>query len=229
MADALSQRNVVDAMVMSPDRLSVQRTASPAATPLNYDRYDCMRNKSPSSGPPPRKSMSSSSVVTIQLWYPTPRVTDPSVAIIMFTGIVGSHPKGVPSVGISLTSICIFRGSALIQHPMLDLYGSKGGRSNVVRRVILHLPVTSTNRVLVFVSTTCVARVGRAQSVEWFKKLRRAPLVTECCSHMQFEWWNNVFCFASKYHSDCWWCCSNQSPSCGITQLSSAKWYSANC
>jgi hypothetical protein len=84
----------------------------------------------------------------------------------MFTGIVGSHPEGVLSVGISLTSLCICLGSALIQHPMLDVYGTKGGRSNVGRRVILHLPVISTNRVLVFVSTTCVARAGRAQSVE---------------------------------------------------------------
>jgi hypothetical protein len=83
----------------------------------------------------------------------------------MFTGIVGSHPEGVLSVGISPTSLCICRGSALIHHPMLDVYGTKGGRSNVGRRVILHLPVISTNRVLVFVSTTCVARAGRAQSM----------------------------------------------------------------
>jgi hypothetical protein len=86
------------------------------------------------------------------------------VAIIMFAGIVGSHPEGVLSVGISPTSLCICRGSALIQHPMLDVYGTKGGWSIVGRRVILHLPVISTNRVLVFVSTTCVARAGRAQA-----------------------------------------------------------------
>jgi hypothetical protein len=46
MADALSQRNIVDAMLMSPDLLSVTRNASPAATPPSSDRYDCMRNKS---------------------------------------------------------------------------------------------------------------------------------------------------------------------------------------
>jgi hypothetical protein len=86
------------------------------------------------------------------------------VAIMMFTGIVGSHPEGVLSVGISPTSLYICRGSALIQHPMLDVYGTKGGRSIEGRRVILHLPVISTNRVLVFVSTTCVARAGRAQA-----------------------------------------------------------------
>jgi hypothetical protein len=56
-----------------------------------------------------------------------PRVTDPSVAIIMFTGIVGYHLVGVLGVGISPTSLCICRGSAFIQHPMLDVYGTKGG------------------------------------------------------------------------------------------------------
>jgi hypothetical protein len=84
----------------------------------------------------------------------------------MFTRNVGSHPVGVLSVGISPTTICICRGSALIKHPILDLYGTKGGRSNVGRRVILHLPVISTNRVFVFVSTTCVDRAVPAQSVE---------------------------------------------------------------
>jgi hypothetical protein len=78
----------------------------------------------------------------------------------MFTGIVGSHPEGVLSIEIYPTSLCICRGSALIQHPMLDVYCNKGGRSSVGRRVILHLPVISTNRVLVFVSTTCVALAG---------------------------------------------------------------------
>jgi hypothetical protein len=47
---------------------------------------------------------------------------------------------------------------------MLDVYGTKGGRSSDGRRVILNLLVISTNRVLVFVSTTCVARAGRAQA-----------------------------------------------------------------
>jgi hypothetical protein len=84
----------------------------------------------------------------------------------MFTGVVGSHPVGVLSVGTYPTSICICRGSALIQHPMLDVYGTRGGGSDVGRRVILYLPVIGTNRVLVFVSTTCVARAGRTQSVE---------------------------------------------------------------
>jgi hypothetical protein len=82
------------------------------------------------------------------------------VAIMIFIEIMGSHSVGVLSVGISPTSLCICRSSALIHHPMLDVYGTKGGRSIDGRRVILNLPVTSTNRVLVFVSTTCVARAG---------------------------------------------------------------------
>jgi hypothetical protein len=146
----------------------------------------------------------------------------------MLTGIVGSHPVGFLSVGISPVILCICHGSALIHHPMLDVYGTKGGRSKVGRRVVLHLPVISTNWVLVFVSTMCVARAGCAQSVGWFEKRRRSLLVMGCCSHVSFEWWYNVFCSASKYHSDCWWCCSNQSPSCRITQLSGVKWSSAN-
>jgi hypothetical protein len=63
-------------------------------------------------------------------------------------------------------SVCICRGSDLIQHPILDVYGAKGGRSSVRRRVILHLPVISMSRVLVFVSNTCVAGAGRAQAEE---------------------------------------------------------------
>jgi hypothetical protein len=82
----------------------------------------------------------------------------------MFTGIVGSHPESVLSVGISPMSLCICRGSALIQHPMLVVYGTKGGLFINGRRVILHLPVISTNQVLVFVSTTYVARAGHAQA-----------------------------------------------------------------
>jgi hypothetical protein len=42
MEDALSQRKVVDAMLMSPDLLNVSRTASTADTPPSSDRYDCM-------------------------------------------------------------------------------------------------------------------------------------------------------------------------------------------
>jgi hypothetical protein len=164
--DSLPHRNVTEAMLISPDRLRVPRTARPAATPPNSDLYYCIRNRSPSSGPPPCNIMSSSSVATTQLWYPTPSVTDPSVAMIMFTGVVGYHPVGVISVGISPASICTCLGTALIQFPMLDVYRTKGGGSNVVRRTILHFSVISTNRVLVFASTTRDARTGLTQTVE---------------------------------------------------------------
>jgi hypothetical protein len=120
-ADSLSHRNVAEAMLIRPDRLRVPRTARPAATLPRSDLYDCIRNRSPSFSPPSCSSMSSSSVATTQLWYPTPRVTDPSIAMIMFTGVVGSHPAGVHSAGISPASHCTCIGSALIQIPTLDV------------------------------------------------------------------------------------------------------------
>jgi hypothetical protein len=83
---------------------------------------------------------------------------------------------------------------------MFYVYGTKGGRSIDGRRVLLHLHVISTNRVLVFVSTTCVARAGRGQVEDLFEKQSRALLLTACFSQMPFEWWNNVICSASKYH-----------------------------
>jgi hypothetical protein len=52
---------------------------------------------------------------------------------------MGSHPEGVLTVGISLTSLCTCLGSALIQFPMFDVYGTKGGGSDVVHRVMLRL------------------------------------------------------------------------------------------
>jgi hypothetical protein len=131
-----------------------------------------------------------------------PSVTDPYVAKIMFTGRMGPHTKGVLSVGISPGSLCICRGSAFIHHPILDVHGTKGGRSSVGRCVIFYLPVVSTNRVMVFVSTTLIAHSGRAQAEELFEKWIRAMLVTEYCSHMPFEMWNKVICSASSYHSD---------------------------
>jgi hypothetical protein len=110
--------------------------------------------------------MFSYSVATTHLWYPTPSVTDPSVAMIMFTGVVESHPVGVLIVGISPTSLCTCLCNALIQFPMLDVYGTTWGGSNVVRRTILHFSVIFTNRVLVVASTTCDARTGVTQTVE---------------------------------------------------------------
>jgi hypothetical protein len=73
---------------------------------------------------------------------------------------------GILSFGISPTSLCACLDSALLQLTMLDVYGTKGGGSNVVRCVMLHLSVISTNRALVFASTTRVARTGMTQAVE---------------------------------------------------------------
>jgi hypothetical protein len=163
-------------MLIRPDRLGVPRTARPAATPPSSDLYDYIRNRSPSSGPPPCRSMSSSSVATTQLWYPTPRVTDPSVAMIMFTGVVGSQPAGVRSAGISPTSICTCLGSASMQFPMLNVYGTRGGGSIVLRYETLHFSVISTNRGLVFASTICDALTGMSHAMAIFMKRRRALL-----------------------------------------------------
>jgi hypothetical protein len=187
-ADSLLHRNVAGAMLIMPDRLSIPRTARPAVTPPSSDLYDCIRNRSPSSGPPPCRSMSSSSVATTQLWYPTPRVTDLSVAMLMFTGVVGSQPAGVRSAGISPTSLCTCFGSALIQVPMLDVYGTRGGGSIVVRCKILCFSLISTNWSLVFASTTCDALTGLSHTVAKVVKRRWALLYTEWCSHVRFEW-----------------------------------------
>jgi hypothetical protein len=67
-SDSLSHINVAEDMLIRPYRLRFPRTARPAATPPSSDLYYCIRNKSPSSGPPPCISMSSSSVATTQLW-----------------------------------------------------------------------------------------------------------------------------------------------------------------
>jgi hypothetical protein len=60
---------------------------------------------------------------------------------MMFKGIVGPHPEGILSGGISPRSLCICRSSALIQHPMLDVYGTNGALCIKGCRVILHLPL----------------------------------------------------------------------------------------
>jgi hypothetical protein len=67
-ADSLSHINMAEAMLIRPDRLRVPRTVRTVATSPSSDLYNYIRNKSPSSGPPPCSSMSSSSVATTQLW-----------------------------------------------------------------------------------------------------------------------------------------------------------------
>jgi hypothetical protein len=137
-SDSLSHRNVADDMLMRPDLPRVPRTAMPAVKPPIPDLYDCIRNRSPPSGPPPCISMSSSSGVTTQLWYTSPKVADPSVAMIIFTGVVGSQPAEVRNEGISPTNICMCLGNASMQVPVWGVYGTRGGGSKVVRCEILH-------------------------------------------------------------------------------------------
>jgi hypothetical protein len=192
-ADSLSHRNVDDDMLMRPDLLRVPRTARPSAAPPSADLYHCIRNRSPSSCPPPRRSMPASSVVTTQLWYPTQKVSDPSVAMIIFTSVVGSRPMGVRNAGISPISICTCLGNASMQVPMLDMYGTRGGGLKVVLCNILHFFVISRNRDLCFASTTCDAIIGLPHAVARVVKRRCALLWAECCSHVPFEWWYSFF------------------------------------
>jgi hypothetical protein len=132
--------------------------------------------------------MSSSSVATTQLWYPTPRVTDPAVAMIMCNGVVGSHPLGVRSAGISPNSLLKCLGSASMQVPTMDVYGTRGGGYIVVHCDILHFFIISTNWGLVFASTTCDDLTDLLHSVSRVVNHRRALLYSECCSHVPFEW-----------------------------------------
>jgi hypothetical protein len=75
-----------------------------------------------------------------------------------------------------------------MQVPMLDVYGTRGGGSKVVCCEILHFSVISTNRDLVFASTTCDAITGMSHMVAIVVKHRRALLWADCCSHLPFEW-----------------------------------------
>jgi hypothetical protein len=71
---------------------------------------------------------------------------------------------------------------------MLDVYGTKGGGSKVVRCEILHFFVIYKNRDLIFASTSCDALTGLLHAVARVVKRIRALLWAECCSHVPFEW-----------------------------------------
>jgi hypothetical protein len=106
--------------------------------------------------------------------------------MIIFTGVVGYHPTGVHSAEISPTNLCTCLGNALIQVPMLDVYVTRGVGLKVVCCDILHFSVISTNRDLVFASTTCDALTGLSHAVARVVKRRRALLWADCCSHVSF-------------------------------------------
>jgi hypothetical protein len=107
--------------------------------------------------------------------------------MIIFTGVVGSHPAGVLVAGISPTSLCTCIGNASIQVPTLDVYDTRGGGLMVDYCVILHLSVISMNRGLVFASTTCDVLIGLSHAMARVVKRRRALLWAVCCSHVPFE------------------------------------------
>jgi hypothetical protein len=98
-------------MFMAPKRNSVPRTVRPATSPPSLDRYDVINECILSSGPPPRRRIVSSLVDKTQPWYPTPKSTDPSVAMIRSTGSSRSNDGGAGSAVMSQVSrwMCIDR------------------------------------------------------------------------------------------------------------------------
>jgi hypothetical protein len=67
ISDVLSHTHFMERMLIRPDHVSVHITANPAANPPTSDWYYVMSRGSPSSGPPPVSSISSSEVVITQL------------------------------------------------------------------------------------------------------------------------------------------------------------------
>jgi hypothetical protein len=91
----LSHINLMHLALIRPDRRIVPSTAKPAMIPLSSDLYAIVYLPGQSSGPPPARSMSSVSVASSQLWYPTPNKTDPSIAMIRSTSLLTTHCLGV--------------------------------------------------------------------------------------------------------------------------------------
>jgi hypothetical protein len=108
-------------MFMAPERNSVPRTARPATSPPSSDRYDVINDCIPSSGPPPRRRIVSSLVAKTQPCYPTPKSTDPSVAMIRSTGLLRSNGGGVGSAGMSPVSRWMCLGRARKESPMPEV------------------------------------------------------------------------------------------------------------
>jgi hypothetical protein len=126
IADVLSHTHFTERMLIMPDRASVSRTANPADDPPNSNRNDAMSRGSPSSGPPPVSSISSSAVAITQLCYPIPNKTDPSIATIRSFGSAVSHPVGVAIVGMLPTKRWTCLGSACMQLRMPDVHVLSG-------------------------------------------------------------------------------------------------------
>jgi hypothetical protein len=108
-------------MFMAPERNSVPRNARPATSPPSSDRYDVINDCIPSSGPPPLRRIVSSLVAKTQPWYPTPKSTDPSVAMIRSTGLSRSNGVGVGSAVMLPVSRWMYLGRARNQIPMPEV------------------------------------------------------------------------------------------------------------
>jgi hypothetical protein len=120
-ADSLSYINLIDCMFKAPEQNSVPRTVRPATSPPSSDRYDVINDCIPSSGPPPLRRIVSSLVAKTHPWYPTPKSTDPSVAMIRSTGSSRSNGGGVGSAGMSPVSCWMFLGRARNESPMPEV------------------------------------------------------------------------------------------------------------
>jgi hypothetical protein len=103
-ADSLSHISLIDRMLKVPERSSVPRTARPATSSPNLDRYGVISDWILSTGPPPRRSIVSSFVNKTHPCYPTPNSTDTSVAMIKYAGLSESNSVGVGSAGMSPVS-----------------------------------------------------------------------------------------------------------------------------
>jgi hypothetical protein len=71
--------------------------------------------------PPPLRRIFSSLVAKTQPWYPTPKSTDPSVAMIRSTGSSISNGGGVGSAGMSPVSFWMCIGKARNESPMPEV------------------------------------------------------------------------------------------------------------
>jgi hypothetical protein len=120
-ADSLSHIILIERMFMAPERDSVPRTARLATSPPSSDRYDVINYCIPSSGPPPLRRIVSSLVAKTQPWYPTPKSTEPSVAMIRSTGSSKSNGGGVGSAGMSPVSRWMRLGRARNERPMPEV------------------------------------------------------------------------------------------------------------
>jgi hypothetical protein len=98
--------NLIDRLFKVPERNSVPRTARPATSPPSSDQCDVISDWILLSGPPPppRRRVVSSFVAKTRPWYPTPNITDPSVAMIKSAGSSKSNGVGVGSAGMSPVS-----------------------------------------------------------------------------------------------------------------------------